>query len=378
MKRRVFYLLNQNPLDGDVHSLYCVRHVLSLAQAAPPGWEACLLHASFAPHGAILRLHSSEPNPALRMVGLPSIKKAGICPIQCNALFHHAALLHLKAHARPGDIVSTASFPELFLFLARRLGKHRPRLVYEVHQLEELTLPAGHPKCLRESEALAHADALLTTCGPLGRILGRRFPQKPTANLGLASTYPAAARRPFGGGALRFGYFGSVSEEQGVPWIAGNWARVRELAGAPHELHIHGLARRGLAAPQPEPGNGVFVHAPVPSNAVPQACSGLDALAIPALDLAHRASIAFTKAYDFAGLGLPIVCSNLPTIREVLEPGEHALFFEPGSAEGLAAAIKTLATEPGLAGRLSENLSLRAGFFSWRRRAERWWAAFAE
>jgi glycosyltransferase involved in cell wall biosynthesis len=377
LKRRVFYLLNQNPLDGDVHSLYCARHVLSLAQAAPPGWEVALLHASFAPASGILRLHSSKPSPALRMVGLPSIKKAGLCPIQYNAVFHHSALLYLKANARPGDIASAASFPELFLFLARRLGKSRPRLVYEVHQLEELTLPADHPKCLRESEALEHADALLTTCAPLEAILRRRFPQKPISNLGLASTYPAAARRPFGGGALRFGYFGSVSKEQGVPWIVKNWGRVRQLAGAPHELHIHGLARRGLAPPPSDHAAGVFVHAPVPSNAVPQACSGLDALAIPPLDLAHRASIAFTKAYDFAGLGLPIVCSDLPTIREVLEPGEHALFFEPGSVDGLAAAIKKLAMEPGLAGRLSANLFLRARFFSWQRRAERWWAAFA-
>jgi glycosyltransferase involved in cell wall biosynthesis len=116
----------------------------------------------------------------------------------------------------------------------------------------------------------------------------------------------------------------------------------------------------------------------VPSNEVPLACQKLDALVIPPLDMAHRAHIAFTKAYDYAGLALPILASDLPTIREVLEPETHALYFAPGSSEGLAEAIQRLSENPELRRMLTANLKDRAAFFSWDNRALRWWEIFAK
>ena len=45
-------------------------------------------------------------------------------------------------------------------------------------------------------------------------------------------------------------------------------------------------------------------------------------------------------------LGLPIVASDLPAIREVVEPGSNALLVEPGSPADLADAIVALADDP--------------------------------
>jgi glycosyltransferase involved in cell wall biosynthesis len=381
VKQRVFYLLNQDPLDGDVHSLYCVRNAISLARNVPEGWSVVLVHASLNKEREILKVHGCESVPNLEFCGLPSLRRvAGGCPLHLNAIFHWSTLAYLRATARPGDIVSTASFPEMFRFLAPHLSsaRSRPRLVYEVHQLEMLTRDRKHRKCRREFEALGFADHLITTCLPLEKILAENFPSLPCDNIGLAATYPSVSSTPVQSKALRIGYFGSISEEQGIPWIIESWNAIRALSHQKHELHIYGRMRRGEVAPSEAKEDGIYIHEPVPSNEVPLACQNLDALVIPPLDMAHRAHIAFTKAYDYAGLALPILASDLPTIREVLEPEKNALYFAPGSREGLAKSIQRLSANPELRRMLTANLKERASFFSWDNRARRWWEIFAK
>jgi glycosyltransferase involved in cell wall biosynthesis len=380
MRHRVFFLLNQDPLDESAHALYCVRHVISLARNAPKDWSVVLVHASFSKERDILRLHDCESITNLEFQGLPSLRRvSGGCPLHINAIFHWAALAYLRATTHTGDIVSTASFPEMFRFLAPYLlsARNRPRLVYEVHQLEMLTRDQGHRKCRREFEALGFADHLMTTCLPLEKILAENFPSIPCENIGLAATYPSVLSAPIQSEALRIGYFGSISKEQGIPWIIENWNSICALSNQKHELHIYGRTRRGEVMPSGAGEHGIHIHEPVPSNEVPLACQKLDALVIPSLDMAHRASIAFTKAYDYAGLALPVIASDLPTIREVLEPEKHALYFTPGSAEGLASAIQRLFEKPALREIMTAALKERAAFFSWKNRARRWWDIFA-
>jgi glycosyltransferase involved in cell wall biosynthesis len=380
MRHRVFFLLNQNPLDESAHALYCLRHVISLARNAPEGWGVVLVHASFSKERDILRVHDCNYVPNLEFQGLPSLRRvSGGCPLHINAIFHWAALAYLRATIHTGDIVSTASFPEMFRFLAPHLlsARNRPRLVYEVHQLEMLTRDRKHQKCRNEFEALELADHLITTCLPLDKILADNFPSIPRDNIGLAATYAPIAVTPSNNHFLQFGYFGSISEEQGIPWLIENWHLIRQATGAAHELHIYGRARRGEIARVGDAEKGVYIHDPVPSQEVPSAARLLDALVIPSLDIAHRASIAFTKAYDYAGLALPIIASDLPTIRDVLEPEKHALYFTPCSAEGLASAIRRLFEKPALREMMTAALKERAAFFSWTSRAERWWDIFA-
>lgn len=381
MNRTVFFVLNQNPVDGAAHSLYCLRHLLSLAQAAPKGWKVVLLHASSQKLQEVLKIHNLPAVENFEMRGLPHLRREkGGSPIQMNAVFYWAALLHLRRHAQDGDIISTASFSEMFRFLAPRL-KNRKKdilLVYEVHQLESLSRPLTHKKCTREFTSLGYADHLITTCLPLVKILKVKFPSLPISNLGLASTYirKNVYTRQLGG-PLRIGYFGSASEEQGIPWLVKEWANICSLSGAKHSLHIYGRARRGETVPESNPLVGVHIYAPVPSDQVPLMSESLDALIIPSLDMAHRASIAFTKAYDYAGLALPIFASDLPTIHEVLPAETDALFFTQGSATELAQCIKRLAENPNLGETMIANLKKRASSFSWQQRAERWWALFA-
>jgi glycosyltransferase involved in cell wall biosynthesis len=56
---------------------------------------------------------------------------------------------------------------------------------------------------------------------------------------------------------------------------------------------------------------------------------------------------------EAAAAGLPIVTTDIPENRFLLQPGE-ALFVAPDGVDDLAAAIRRVALEPGLAAGLSE------------------------
>jgi glycosyltransferase involved in cell wall biosynthesis len=57
-------------------------------------------------------------------------------------------------------------------------------------------------------------------------------------------------------------------------------------------------------------------------------------------------------AVEAMALGVPVVCCDLPTLRDVLEPGRTALFVTPGSPEDLRRALETVLDDPTLRRRL--------------------------
>jgi len=63
--------------------------------------------------------------------------------------------------------------------------------------------------------------------------------------------------------------------------------------------------------------------------------------------------------------GLPVVSTNVGGIPYLLEHGKTALLVEPGDVEGMAAAVKTVLTEPDVASRLGSNGRRLAESFDW-------------
>ena len=66
--------------------------------------------------------------------------------------------------------------------------------------------------------------------------------------------------------------------------------------------------------------------------------------------------------------GTPVVCSDLEIFGEVT--GCFAKFFEPGDAEGFAAAVRAVA-EPGVRAELVAGARAQAAKFTWHNSAER-------
>lgn len=75
------------------------------------------------------------------------------------------------------------------------------------------------------------------------------------------------------------------------------------------------------------------------------------------------------KLFEYMAAGLPIVASDLPALREVLTDGVNALLVPPGDPLALAAAVRRLRGEDGLAGRLRARALRDVQAYTWDRRA---------
>ena len=59
-------------------------------------------------------------------------------------------------------------------------------------------------------------------------------------------------------------------------------------------------------------------------------------------------------------VGVPIVATDIPSTRETIADGEHALLVPPGDAPALAAAVNRVLADPDLAARLADAARIRA------------------
>ena len=67
-------------------------------------------------------------------------------------------------------------------------------------------------------------------------------------------------------------------------------------------------------------------------------------------------------------LGLPVICADIPVLREVA--GEGALFFPPSDAKALAEQMAAVFDDDALQKRMAALSRKNAARFSWRRAAD--------
>jgi len=77
------------------------------------------------------------------------------------------------------------------------------------------------------------------------------------------------------------------------------------------------------------------------------------------------------KLFEYMAAGIPVVVSDLPSVREVVDDGECALLSSAGDPGALASAIRRVLTDDALAERLRANALKRVKQYSWERRASR-------
>ncbi|MDH3513558.1 MAG: glycosyltransferase family 4 protein [Gammaproteobacteria bacterium] len=75
------------------------------------------------------------------------------------------------------------------------------------------------------------------------------------------------------------------------------------------------------------------------------------------------------KLFEYLALGKPVVVSNLPSMRAVLEDGTHALMAASGEPAAFAAAIGRLLANPSLRLQLGQAARAHARNFGWTQRA---------
>lgn len=76
------------------------------------------------------------------------------------------------------------------------------------------------------------------------------------------------------------------------------------------------------------------------------------------------------KLFEYLACGVPIVASDLPSIREILEHERNALLVEPENPQALAGAIERLLSDETPSQRLSRQARLDVRTYTWEKRAD--------
>ncbi len=189
---------------------------------------------------------------------------------------------------------------------------------------------------------------------------------------------PADRPPPAGvtGGGPSVGYVGHLYTGRGIETIV-ELARQRPTVG----FHLVGGSDEHLAAWRARrlPAN-LTLHGFVPPAELPAYYRAFDVLLMPyqtrVMAAGNRADIGAwlspMKLFEYMAAGKPIVSSDLPVLREVLEDGRNALLVAPDEPAAWLAAVDRLLAEPELAERLA---AAAAGDlldrYSWEARARR-------
>ena len=77
------------------------------------------------------------------------------------------------------------------------------------------------------------------------------------------------------------------------------------------------------------------------------------------------------KLFEYMAAKRPIIASNLPSLRDIIEHDETALLVQPDSPSSLAIAIQRLRSDLHLSSRLVDNATILVSKHTWSVRAKR-------
>jgi glycosyltransferase involved in cell wall biosynthesis len=322
-------------------------------------------------------------------LAIERVRVAGPAPLR-RIGFLLGALARARGTSRD-DVVLTRDLGFASLYLRAR----RPdaaRLVYESHgfspavsrERPAMLTGAAPPSSLkqgrllrREARVWRQADGYATITRGLADELVDRFGPRPALAVVPDGARVDASRR-FAARAIAtpavVGYSGHLYPWKGVDLLL---EALTELPGV-HGIVVGGhpgeadLARLERRANELGLGPRVRFTGMVRPREVTACLEPADVLVLP--NPATAASERYTsplKLFEYLAMGRPIVASDLPAFREVVRHRETALLFEAGSAQALAAAVRTVIDDPELAGSMARRAFETARDYSWDARAER-------
>jgi glycosyltransferase involved in cell wall biosynthesis len=169
-------------------------------------------------------------------------------------------------------------------------------------------------------------------------------------------------------------YIGSLDGHKGVDLMLKAVARSRtrppvRIIGGKTAAEIRGLENRVAAS---RAGLDVTVTGWLDREALEHSLSGAALGALPLRDtFFNRYLTSPLKLFDYFGRGIPVLASDLPTMRELIRENETGFFFPPGDEEGMAAAIDRFYSQPGAWPGMRENVLRAAAEWTWEKRARR-------
>ena len=229
-----------------------------------------------------------------------------------------------------------------------------------------------------EDAVFEQADLLLPLTTACAEILHQQFkvPAERIAVVPDGTVAPAATLPPRDPASRQVVYAGQLYRWKGIDTLLEAFARLPganltivggrgdagdpDLAACRERVAELGIAERVDLA-------GYVPHASVRARIAEAAVA-----VVPLPDnLMARYFTSPLKVFDYMAAGVPIVASDLPSIREVLTDGDNALLVPPDDPDALASAIRRLLVNPGLADRLRRTAFERVAGYTWDARAAR-------
>jgi glycosyltransferase involved in cell wall biosynthesis len=335
------------------------------------------------PTPEILALYGLDPHPDLEVTRLAVLHRQGarLIPRASFLLRAAAAAVH---RLREGGLIFTRDLQlaDLLLALPLRAGA----LVYEAHAVErEMYGERGHiygtgeemdPAKLRrigarEGRVWRRAAAVVTTTAGISESLAAQYGARDRVCV-IPNGCDVPANRVFtvpkGSRVL---YAGQLYPWKGVDVLVEAVAEVPEarlvilggLEGEGDLARIRALVEaRGLGSRTEMPGT-------VAQARVAEEMHRAAVVVVPFLRTAmtdkHTSPL---KAFEAMAAGRPIIATDLPSTREILEDGTDAFLVPPGDPSALGSAIRRLLTDRELATRLARAAFDKAPRFSWESR----------
>ena len=289
----------------------------------------------------------------------------------------------VRVAARPAPIIGSLSYAYRTRSASTRLGHPD---VYWGRQLQSLlaVAPLGWP-VVYEVHAVAHTR--------YHHMLERRLIKSPALNRivtisqGLRSDFlgshpmldpslvivahdgadrvevPPTPIEPWPGrpDTLQVGYTGHLYQGRGIEVIVELARRLPTI-----DVHVIGgtdtdLQRWRTLLSGDQHLSNLWFHGHQPAAAIPNYLARFDVVLAPYQRqiAASRGSdisrwISPMKLFEYMALGKAIVASNLDTIAEVLESGEHAILCPPDDVDAWEEAVTTLTADPWLRERLGQ------------------------
>jgi glycosyltransferase involved in cell wall biosynthesis len=313
---------------------------------------------------------TSEPrHPSVNIARLRiSRRRAGTCRYAFEFVaFFLWALAHVTARhlRRRYEVVYVHNMPNFLVFAALVPKMGGAGVVLDVHDpAPELfaSLHGGHPpgwllRLARAEEriSLSMANAVITVNESMRRRIGALYPT--CVPVAVVMNLPDSTR--FVPPPMLLGtrngdqlvYSGSIAYRNGVDLVVralGLLAeefpslRLRVIGDGAATPDVSALARDIGVGERVE-----FLHW-VPYEQLPPLVADATAGISPQREDIFGSLVFSMKVPEYVSLGLPVICSAIPTMRHYFTDDE-LLFFEPGSTDDLAAAIRKVLTDPAAA-----------------------------
>jgi glycosyltransferase involved in cell wall biosynthesis len=267
------------------------------------------------------------------------------------------------AARRRYDVVHVNNPPD-FLVVAALVPKLLgAKVIFDVHDLspDMFAMRFGARRGSRladrllrflERSAAMFADAVVTVHEPYRRELAARGVPAEKITVVMNSVdeqlLPPSCREQSWDG-FRIVYEGTVTPAYGVRLLVEAMARIRnEVPSARLEIYGDGDSLPEIRSMSET--LGVVDHVRLSGRFLPQAevlerVQSASVGVVPNLPIPLNRFALSTKLFEYVALGVPVVSADLPTIREYFSDSE-VLFFQAGSANALADALRDVALYP--------------------------------